>query len=274
MRYPGGKNAAGTFQRIINQIPPHRVFVELFAGSAAITRHKRPAMQTHLIDLDWKALDRLVGHLPPNVTRSNAEAVQWLRFTLDPERCGDPVAGDWFIYADPPYVNTRCRYEHNLSPGEHGQLLRLLTAAPCRVMISGYRSMQYNALLRDWRRLDFEVMTRGGSKAIESLWMNYPEPKVLHDPRYAGGNYRVRENLARKKRRWKARIEAMPPAERQILLEALTGGLDAAERAALLRSLQELPALTWPPPAEMPVGAQSTPPLRPTRGNRRSSRRK
>ena len=27
MRYPGGKNGSGTFQRIINQIPPHEIFI-------------------------------------------------------------------------------------------------------------------------------------------------------------------------------------------------------------------------------------------------------
>jgi DNA adenine methylase len=33
MRYVGGKNHAGTYQRIINLIPPHRVYIEACAGS-------------------------------------------------------------------------------------------------------------------------------------------------------------------------------------------------------------------------------------------------
>jgi len=36
MKYPGGKNSAGTYQRIINQIPPHNVYIEPFAESAAV----------------------------------------------------------------------------------------------------------------------------------------------------------------------------------------------------------------------------------------------
>lgn len=43
MNYPGGKNSAGVYQRIICQMPPHRVYVEPFLGSGAILRYKKPA---------------------------------------------------------------------------------------------------------------------------------------------------------------------------------------------------------------------------------------
>jgi hypothetical protein len=32
MTYPGGKGGAGVYQMIINQIPPHRVYIEPFLG--------------------------------------------------------------------------------------------------------------------------------------------------------------------------------------------------------------------------------------------------
>ncbi len=50
MAYPGGKG--NVYQKIINQIPPHRVYIETHAGEAAVARHKRPACQNILIDLD------------------------------------------------------------------------------------------------------------------------------------------------------------------------------------------------------------------------------
>ena len=40
-RYAGGKNGAGIFQRIINQMPPHNCYIEAFLGSGAILRRKR-----------------------------------------------------------------------------------------------------------------------------------------------------------------------------------------------------------------------------------------
>ena len=34
MTYPGGKNGAGIYQRIINHMPPHETYIEAFLGSA------------------------------------------------------------------------------------------------------------------------------------------------------------------------------------------------------------------------------------------------
>lgn len=52
MAFPGGKNGDGIWQRIICQIPPHRVYCEPFLGSGAVMRRKRPAKLSIGIDLD------------------------------------------------------------------------------------------------------------------------------------------------------------------------------------------------------------------------------
>ena len=62
MTYPGGKNAPGVYQTIINLMPPHAVYIEPFLGSGAILRLKRPARINIGIDTDpqvieqWQAL--------------------------------------------------------------------------------------------------------------------------------------------------------------------------------------------------------------------------
>jgi DNA adenine methylase len=43
VRYDGGKGAMGVAQWIINQIPPHRVYIEPFLGGGAVLRLKKPA---------------------------------------------------------------------------------------------------------------------------------------------------------------------------------------------------------------------------------------
>ena len=52
MGYPGGKNAAGVYQKIINLMPPHRVYIEPFLGGGAIMRLKKPAKENTGLDQD------------------------------------------------------------------------------------------------------------------------------------------------------------------------------------------------------------------------------
>jgi DNA adenine methylase len=63
-------------------------------------------------------------------------------------------------------------------------------------------------------------MTRGG-KAIESVWLSFPESAARHDTRYAGENFRERERIKRKKERWARRFAAMSLAERAAVRAAL-----------------------------------------------------
>ncbi len=55
MTWPGGKAVSGVYQAIINQIPPHDVYIEPFVGGAGVLRHKRPAKANIAIDLSDEA---------------------------------------------------------------------------------------------------------------------------------------------------------------------------------------------------------------------------
>lgn len=82
MAYPGGKDTPGVWQRIVNQIPPHDVWISAFAGDCAVTRHIRPAAASVLIDLDHTALNRWHGRQRVNTRLLHADAVTWLRFAF------------------------------------------------------------------------------------------------------------------------------------------------------------------------------------------------
>ena len=56
MEHPGGKNGAGVYQRIINLMPPHRVYIEPFLGGGAIMRLKRPAELNIGVEIDDEVL--------------------------------------------------------------------------------------------------------------------------------------------------------------------------------------------------------------------------
>src|SRR6266576_6500590 len=229
----GSKAGAGVWQSIINQIPPHDQFIEAFAGSATISRLKRPAVATIVIDSDAAVCADLRASFADGagVRVICADAISWLakhRKELTATSALDGFAARTVIYADPPYLfavrssHRRQRFGHEFGDEWlHGELLTELRRLPRGVccLVSGYRHELYDRLLSDWRRVDYPAQTRGG-KRTESLWCNFPEPTELHDPRFAGSNFRARQNLKRKTARWQRRVAAMSPVERSVVLAA------------------------------------------------------
>ena len=216
MHYPGGKGASGVYQRLINQIPPHRVFIETHLGGGAIMRFKKPAEINIGIDLDKDVLD--AWPKTGQIQLIHADAINSL--------AAYPFIGDEFVYVDPPYLSytrqsDRAPYKIDYSEEQHIALLEMLTTIPCNVMVSGYCSPLYERHLAEWRVQSFVVRTRSGADAEEFIWMNYPAPAELHDYSYLGETFRERERIRRRIERWRARLESLPPLERNALLSAL-----------------------------------------------------
>jgi len=226
MRYPGGKNGAGVWQRIVNQIPPHTVYVEPFGGSAAVLRRKRRASRSMVFDVDPVAVAALrEWGLPPGTRVFERDGLAWL------ERA--EVDSRWFVYCDPPYMlETRTKkriYARELSEQEHGRLLESLLCLECMIAISGYPSGLYEDLLDGWRVIEYDAMTRGGVRR-ECLWMNYPEPRELHDYRWLGENFRERERFHRQQKRMVRKLQ----------------GMDRLQRLALAAAIAEYDEGAWP----------------------------
>ena len=88
------------------------------------------------------------------------------------------------------------------------------------VMISGYESSLYEESLKGWHTYFFKSATHHGM-ATEWVWMNYLTPTELHDYRYLGDNFRQRERIKNKSKRWVSRLKSMHVLERQALLSAV-----------------------------------------------------
>lgn len=236
MTYRGGKGGSGVYQQIINQIPPHRVYIEPFLGGGSVMLHKKPAIVNIGIDSDGDVVQAWQrdptagngddGSLLPGAIVKHGDAISFLK------------SYDWqggeFVYADPPYLMSVRRskqsiYRHEFSSEEeHRALLDVLKSLPCMVALSGYWSSLYSESLQGWRSISFNSVTRSGKVAREWLWMNYQEPTALHDYRYLGGNFRERERIARIKRRWHARLLRMDQLQRFAILSTISELGDAS----------------------------------------------
>lgn len=253
--WPGGKDGAGVAQRLINQIPPHDVFVSAFLGDCAVMRRLKPASLSIGIDLDRENIDRWAANaaacgVPDRTAFFCCDAVEWLRhrfgwYHVAATGDGAPVARPtmlavpasssaatssgatrWFVYADPPYMLATRKsaaqlYKHEMSDAAHVRLLETLRWLPCLVMVSHYPCDLYSDYLAGWRSFKFRSQTRGGSSAVECVWCNYPEPTILHDSRYLGRDKREREKIRRRVRRALGKVQRLPPLERQAVLDAL-----------------------------------------------------
>ena len=215
-RYPGGKGSPGVAQRIVNLMPPHRVYVEPFVGGGAVLRLKRRAARNVAVDLDTDVVTQ--WQQSTDIEAVHGCGIEYLRHMAS--------RGDELVYADPPYVretraSRRAYYAHEMSINDHESLLEVLCSLRCYAMVSGYACALYDQALRGWTRIDYPIVTRGGDTRTESLWMNFEPPVALHDYRYLGQDFRERERIKRKAARWKTNLSAMPALERQAILSAL-----------------------------------------------------
>lgn len=232
--YPGAKNGNGVYQKIISAMPEHKIFIELFFGSGAITRRKRPAALNFGVEINYSVIQEIKDQnlfrerLPKlDLKLFHGDVLEWLQDGFF--RSSDYwrfSANDVLIYADPPYLqetrsSQRDYYENEFkTPDQHSALISALRSMKCRVMLSGYRSDLYNRLLHDWRTIDIPTSTRGGP-AIETVWLNFAEPLRLHDYRYLGENFTDRQRIKRKRARWLKKLQTMPSLERQLLFDAI-----------------------------------------------------
>lgn len=211
--YFGSKATSGLCQPIIALMPPHDTYIETHLGGGAIMRRKPPALRNIAIDLDPAPLARFACPYP--VERVHGCAHQFLRdFAFH---------GRELVYCDPPYLHyTRSsdrRYRFEYEEADHVQLLDLLKALPCAVILSGYPSALYDDLLGDWRTVELQVMNQAGVRT-EKLWFNFTPDRVFW-PAQAGRNFTHRQMIKRKAQGWGQRYQAMPPAERLAVLSAI-----------------------------------------------------
>jgi DNA adenine methylase len=225
--YFGGKSGAGVYQSIINHIPPHRVFMTLFAGNCGVFKYMRRAEWSIINDLDYQVFEKWHATglwVNGDVRILNKDALTFLTGDLKDAE----YQRQWkhtFIYLDPPYLKSSRRgqldvYDKQLSELQHIELLDIVLALPkeIKVMISHYPCPLYDEKLKGWQIFDFEAKTRQGM-ATERIYMNYQLDGHLHDYSYIGSNFRVREKYKRIITNFFLKLDRMEPLLRNAMLQ-------------------------------------------------------
>lgn len=212
MRYPGGKGK--TYQHVVNLMPPHSVYIETHLGGGAVMRHKRAAIRSIGIDLDKRVIDAWKAMSGSSVELVHGKAEDFLS--------SYPFTGSELVYCDPPYHPATRRqervYRHDYNERDHVDLLEILAALPCKVLLSGYAHPLYDAMLTGWSRRQFEAATHNGVRE-ESLWFNFQQPTQLHDARYLGADFRERQSTKRRLQRLQSKVASMDPIERTVFMQ-------------------------------------------------------
>ena len=224
--YNGGKESDGTFQKIINLMPPHDIYIEGFFGNGAIYRHKKPAFISSIgIDLDTHVIQEWNKLSSPSLTLINCDAISWLENFIPLTNIFQKLGTRVLIYLDPPYPkdsrkNQQDLYRYEMTDADHTKLLQVASCINANLIISSYPNELYNESLTDWNTIEFQAMTRGGT-ATEKVWYNYEPPTVLHDYRYIGSDYREREQLKGIVKRNVSKFKRLPDLQRNAIIHQL-----------------------------------------------------
>ena len=223
--YPGAKTNTGIIQFLVNEIPHHRRYFELCAGSAQLYKHKRPAAQSFLNDLNPEVAAALKELYPQaEVMNFNVH-----RFIDRPEN----FTREDFIYLDPPYPLSARRsrevcYEHEMmSDDDHNQLLMAVLQLDANVMISTRAQLSsngnslYDNMLNGWRKKEMLVRSHRDVTSRELIYMNYATPAILHQYDMLGDDYIDRQHIKRKVKRFTDKINRLPVHQKHLLMQIL-----------------------------------------------------
>tara|TARA_R110002124_G_scaffold46629_4_gene139701 strand:+ start:493 stop:1233 length:741 start_codon:yes stop_codon:yes gene_type:complete len=235
-RYFGGKGQPGVYHTIINQIPPHKTYIEAFLGGGSIMKYKKPAERSIGVDLHLPALQQFeMAHLPSIAALElhHANALEFLKYGNMVAKWGKETV----VYLDPPYpLDTRtsnARYANELTDQQHLELLSIAKSLNCHVLISTYPNQMYQHQLASWRLVKHKSVASNGEVREENLYCNFAEPVYLHDDRYIGENNDKRMDITRRIERNKRKILDWPEVERVRFLNELKSEMTEFENEYL-----------------------------------------
>lgn len=219
--YPGQKNIFGFYHKIINQIPKHKHYYEIFAGSGAIAlklKEKQSDASFYLNDIDESVTDKLCCIFRKEEI-FNLDAFNLLKHIRESKNTSTT---DTFIFMDPPYLhstrpNSTNLYKYEMTDADHMELLSNALDLKCNVMIVHPVCDMYDSWLKGWRKVLVKVRYNNKT-SLECLYMNYNVPSTLQTDAYLGIDCWDRQRIKRKARSLIQKLTALPELERNYVI--------------------------------------------------------
>lgn len=220
--YIGNKSILGLFQFIVNRIPPHRFYYELFAGSAVISEKLPDTAIKYLFDLDVEVVRNLKVKfgLNSNYIISQADAISYLSYITNFRSTTDV-----FVYLDPPYLfserkSGKSYYKCELSDSDHLRLLSVASTVNFNCMISHPKCDIYDDALKGWSCESFTVRYHNHT-VLETVYYNYQKPSELQTYAFVGNDSWDRQRIKRKIDSLVLKLAALHPLERNAIVDRI-----------------------------------------------------
>ena len=125
----------------------------------------------------------------------------------------------------PPYLhstrpNSTNIYNIEFSAIQHEILLSFVWDLRCNVMLIHPKCPMYDSYLSKFRKVQIKIRYHSKT-SIECLYMNYPEVQSLHNSQFIGDNCWDRQRIKRKGDRLVNKLLALPPAERNYIIDRI-----------------------------------------------------
>lgn len=219
--YPGQKKIYGFYHKIINEIPAHENYFELFAGSAAIasllnTPLTRPR-KMFLNDIDRSVTDRLnCIFLSEGITIGNKNYIDIIKSKLT------NADKKTFVLLDPPYhhdtrPNNTELYEYEMTNRDHSKFITSVLQLKCNCMVIHPACELYDTKFASWRQVEVKVRYHKKT-SLEKLYMNYDKPKELQAYKFLGKDCWDRQRIQRKAIRLVSKLDKLPEQERRYVI--------------------------------------------------------
>lgn len=229
--YNGGKEAAGTYQKIINEIREHDIMICGFLGHCAIARNIEHKSRIIGIDIDPSVIAAWGDMSWPWIELICGDFVSLVPSLLSTIGAGKKIV----IYCDPPYLMESIKsdippYKYTMPASWHRSFLSMIAEigdiSGVDILISHYPCDMYESSLKGWRVLKYKSTTRRGT-ATELLFMNYShDDGKLQDYQFVGDNKDERYNLKhRAATNLISKLNRMDPRKKQALLHYLRADL-------------------------------------------------